>query len=103
MSDQLAVLPRKLLLSPVEDARQQEVRRQMERIQTDGGDKGEVGAALDDEARYNPAWVNEMHRRIDEIESGTAVTLSEEEVFFRLRNRRVARCADSQDPLQSSG
>ena len=40
---------------------------------------------------YDPAWEAEMNRRIDEIEAGTAKTLSEDEFFEKLRNRRAAR------------
>jgi hypothetical protein len=60
----------------------------MGRIKTKGAGAGEIVGALDDEARYDPAWAKEMHRRIDEIESGIAITISEEELFFRLRERR---------------
>lgn len=44
---------------------------------------GEVG--------YDPTWVAEMNRRLDEIESGQAKTLSEEEFFAGLTARRHAR------------
>jgi putative addiction module component (TIGR02574 family) len=40
---------------------------------------------------YDPAWEAEMNRRIDEIEAGTAKTLSEDEFFETLRARRAAR------------
>jgi putative addiction module component (TIGR02574 family) len=43
------------------------------------------------EDRYDPAWAAEMKRRIDEIEAGTAKTLSEEEFFEKLKARRAAR------------
>ncbi|HEV3049941.1 MAG TPA: addiction module protein [Longimicrobium sp.] len=43
------------------------------------------------EDRYDPAWAAEMNRRIDEIEAGTAKTLSEEEFFEKLKARRAAR------------
>jgi putative addiction module component (TIGR02574 family) len=39
----------------------------------------------------DPVWEAEMNRRIDEIEAGTAKTLSEEEFFEKLRVRRAAR------------
>lgn len=74
----------------------------MERLKTGGADRGEVQAPLDDDGRHDPAWVKELCRRIDEIESGTAVTLSEEELFSRLRERPAARCVPDQDPSQSS-
>lgn len=50
-----------------------------------------VLASIAGEERYDPAWVAEMNRRIDEIEAGTAKTLSEEEFFARLTARRHAR------------
>jgi putative addiction module component (TIGR02574 family) len=40
---------------------------------------------------YDPAWEAEMNRRIEEIEAGTAKTLSEEEFFEKLKARRDAR------------
>lgn len=40
---------------------------------------------------YDPVWEAEMNRRIDEIEAGTAKTLSEDEFFETLRARRAAR------------
>jgi putative addiction module component (TIGR02574 family) len=48
-------------------------------------------ASLTGGHRYDPAWESEMNRRIDEIEAGTAKTLSEDEFFEELRNRRAAR------------
>jgi putative addiction module component (TIGR02574 family) len=48
-------------------------------------------ASLTGGRRYDPAWEAEMNRRIDEIEAGTAKTLSEDEFFEALRNRRAAR------------
>jgi putative addiction module component (TIGR02574 family) len=48
-------------------------------------------ASLTGNHRYDPAWEAEMNRRIDEIEAGTAKTLSEEEFFEKLRARRDAR------------
>lgn len=40
---------------------------------------------------YDPSWETEMNRRIDEIEAGTAKTISAEEVFEKLKARRHAR------------
>jgi putative addiction module component (TIGR02574 family) len=48
-------------------------------------------ASLTGGRRYDPAWEAEMNRRIDEIEAGTAKTLSEDEFFEKLRARRAAR------------
>ncbi len=48
-------------------------------------------ASLTGDRRFDPAWEAEMNRRIDEIEAGTAKTLSEDEFFEKLRVRRAAR------------
>lgn len=48
-------------------------------------------ASLTGNRGCDPAWEAEMNRRIDEIEAGTAKTLSEEEFFEKLRARRAAR------------
>lgn len=48
-------------------------------------------ASLTGGRRYDPAWEAEMNRRIDELEAGTAKTLSEDEFFEKLRARRAAR------------
>jgi putative addiction module component (TIGR02574 family) len=40
---------------------------------------------------YDPVWEGEMNRRIDEIEAGTAKTLSEDEFFEKLKTLRAAR------------
>jgi putative addiction module component (TIGR02574 family) len=48
-------------------------------------------ASLTGNRGYDPAWEAEMNRRIDEIEAGTANTISAEEVFEKLRTRRHAR------------
>lgn len=43
-------------------------------------------ASLTGNRGYDPAWEAEMNRRIDEIEAGTAKTLSEEEFFEKVEN-----------------
>jgi putative addiction module component (TIGR02574 family) len=48
-------------------------------------------ASLTGDRGHDPVWEAEMNRRIDEIEAGTAKTLSEEEFFDRLKPRRAAR------------
>lgn len=48
-------------------------------------------ASLTGGRTYDPSWEAEMNRRIDEIEAGTAKTLSEDEFFETLRARRAAR------------
>jgi putative addiction module component (TIGR02574 family) len=48
-------------------------------------------ASLAGNSGYDPAWEAEMNRRIEEIEAGTAKTLSEEEFFAKLSARRHAR------------
>lgn len=40
---------------------------------------------------YDPAWVAEMNRRMDEIQSGGARTIPAEDLFAKLRTRRHAR------------
>jgi putative addiction module component (TIGR02574 family) len=40
---------------------------------------------------YDPAWIAEITRRMDEIEAGTARTIPAEEVFAKMRARRDAR------------
>jgi putative addiction module component (TIGR02574 family) len=48
-------------------------------------------AGLSGRDGYDPEWVTELNRRVDEIEAGTAKTVPAEEVFAKMRARRNAR------------
>lgn len=64
-------------------------------MQIEADDRAELAdrliASLLGRESYDPEWVAILERRMDEIQSGRANTLSEEEFFARLSARRHAR------------